>query len=124
MERGHRRKLSVVRLVQGLGDGVLPTALEAVALAIHLQDREVMGETVEHRSNVALRAEDFRPLVEGEIGGNQDGDALVAPAEDLEEQFRPRWGTWGRSLEICPGSPCWVERFGQQSRREQNHEPQ
>ena len=36
--------------------------------------------------------EDGGPLVEGEVGGDQDGAPLVALAEDLEEEFRPGGG--------------------------------
>ena len=46
--RGRRRKLSVVRLVQGLGDGVLPAALQSAAVAVHVLDVDVVGETVHH----------------------------------------------------------------------------
>ena len=40
-------------------------------------------------SGEAFGAEDLGPLVEGQIGGHQDGAPLVALAEDLEEQFGP-----------------------------------
>ena len=39
-----------------------------------------------------IRPEDLGPLVEGQVGGDQDGPALAALAEDLEEQFRPDGG--------------------------------
>ena len=48
----------------------------------------MVGETVQQGSGEALRTEDRGPLIEGEVGGDQDGPALVALAEDLEEQFR------------------------------------
>ena len=54
----------------------------------------MVGEPVQQRAGEALRAEDLGPLVEGEIGGDQDGAPLVALAEDLEEQFRPGPGQW------------------------------
>ena len=38
--------------------------LEAVALAVHLQDMDVVGEAVQQRPGEAFRAEDFRPLVD------------------------------------------------------------
>ena len=47
-----------------------------------------MGEPVQQGSGEAFRAEDLSPLVEGQVGGDQDGALLVALAEDLEEQFR------------------------------------
>ena len=39
-----------------------------------------------------IRPEDLGPLVEGQVGGDQDGPALAALAEELEEQFRPDGG--------------------------------
>ena len=47
--------------------GVLPAALESVALAVQLQDVDVVGETVEQRAGEPFRAENFRPLVEGQL---------------------------------------------------------
>ena len=52
----------------------------------------MVGEPVQQRSGEALRPEDLGPLVEGEVGGDQDGAPLVALAEDFEEQFRPGGG--------------------------------
>ena len=55
-----RYGLSVVgcveRSVRSLGRGVLPAALEAVALAIHLQDVDMVGEPVQQRSRQPVLA--------------------------------------------------------------------
>ena len=48
-----------------------------------------MGEPVEQGSGQTLRAEHRGPLVERQVAGDQDRAALVAPAEDLEQEFRP-----------------------------------
>ena len=48
----------------------------------------MVGEPVQQDSSETLQAEDLGPLVEGQVGGHQDGAPLVALAEDLEEQFR------------------------------------
>ena len=61
------------------------------------QDVDVVGEAVQQRAGQSLRSEHLGPLVEGQVGGHQDGAALVALAEDLEEQFRPGGGTGGRT---------------------------
>ena len=73
-------------------DGVPPAVLQPVALAIHLQDVDVVGEAVQQRAGQPLRTEDFGPFVERQVGGDQDGASLVALAEDLEQQFRPGRG--------------------------------
>ena len=51
-----------------------------------------MSEAVQQCPGEPLLAEDLGPLVEWQIGGHQDGAALVALAEDLEEQFRTGGG--------------------------------
>ena len=66
---------------------VLPAALEAVALAVHLQDVHVVSEAVQQRAGEAFRSEHLRPLIEGKVGDYQDGAPLIAWAEDLEAQF-------------------------------------
>ena len=71
---------------------------EAVALAVHFQDVHVVGETIQQRAGEPFRPEDLGPLVEGQVGGHQDGLApLVAiswlkTSVHLEEQFRPGVG--------------------------------
>ena len=77
----------VFRLVRDLGGGALPTVADAVAVAVHLQDMDVVGEPVQQRAGEAFRTEHLGPLIEGQVGGDQDGAALVALAEDLEEEF-------------------------------------
>ena len=72
--------------------GVLPAVLEAIAVAVHLEDVDVVGEAVQQRGGEPFGAEHVSPLVERKIGGHQDGAAFVALAEDLEEQFRPGEG--------------------------------
>ena len=83
-----------------MGDNVLPAAFQSVALAVHLQDVHVVGETVEQRSGAAFRAKDLGPLVAGQVGGHHYGAPLVALAEDLEEQFRSGGGQ-GDEAGLC-----------------------
>ena len=48
------RPTNVVRLFRNLGCGALPASLEAVAVAVHLQDVDVVGEPVQQRAGEAL----------------------------------------------------------------------
>ena len=57
-----------------------------------------MGESVQQGSGQAFRAEDLGPLIEGQVGGDEDGAPLVALAEDLEEEFR---AGGGKGHEAC-----------------------
>ena len=83
-----RSESGVDRIIRYLGGGALPAVLETVAVAVHLQDVNVVGEPVKQSAGEPLGAEHVGPLVEGQVGGDQDGAPLVALAEDLEEQFR------------------------------------
>ena len=60
---------------------------EAVAVAVHLQDVDMMGEPVEQSAGQAFGAEDLGPLLKRQIAGDQRGAAFVALAEDLEQQL-------------------------------------
>ena len=51
-----------------MGRGVLPTALETVALAVHLQDVDVVGEPVQQRAVEPFGAEDPGPFIDGKVG--------------------------------------------------------
>src|SRR5699024_11225541 len=60
---------------------------EPIGLAVHLEDVDVMGEPIEERAGQALLAEGRRPLVEGQVRGDDGGGALVPLADQLEEQL-------------------------------------
>ena len=108
-EDGFWRDLWVVQVVRSLTRGVIPAVPQPVALAVHLQDVDVVGEPVQQRSGEPFRAEDLDPLVEGQVGGHQDGPLLVALAEDLKKQP----GT-GAGQGTKPGSSM-ISRFGRKS---------
>src|SRR3954466_1115531 len=63
--------------------------LQAVALAVHLEDVDVVREPGEERAGEPLGAEHARPLVERQVAGDQDRAALVAPAQPATELSRP-----------------------------------
>ena len=46
--------------------------LEAVAVAVHLQDVDVMGEAVEESAGEAFRTEDLGPFFEGQVAGHSE----------------------------------------------------
>jgi hypothetical protein len=58
---------------------------EPVAVAVHLEDVDVVSEPVEEGAGQALGAEHAGPLVEGQIAGDDGGAALVALGEHLEQ---------------------------------------
>ena len=51
---------------------------QAITLAIHLQDADMVGQPVEERAGQALSAEGFRPFIEWQVARDQRGPALIA----------------------------------------------
>ena len=67
---------------------VFGTVLHAVAGAFDHDGVAVVEESVEHGGgDGGVAVEDGGPLFEGLVGGQDDGAALVAGADDLEEQI-------------------------------------
>ena len=60
---------------------------EPPAFVAGLHNLAVMGEAIEERRGHLGVAEDAGPFGEGEIGGDDDGGALVKPAHQMEEQL-------------------------------------
>ena len=58
------------------------------------QDVDTVSEAIQQGAGESLRAEDLGPLVEGQVGGDQDRPSLVSLAEDLEEELRAGLGEW------------------------------
>ncbi len=52
--------------------------LEAVAVAVHLEDVYVMGEPVEQSAGQPFRAEDLGPFLERQVRGDQSRAAFVS----------------------------------------------
>ena len=61
--------------------------LEAVAVAVHGQDADVMGEPVEQGAGETLRSEDRCPVLERKVRCDDGRTPLVTLRECLEEQF-------------------------------------
>jgi len=61
--------------------------VEAEAVTVHLEDMDVVGEAIEQRASKTLGAEHAGPLIEGQVAGDDDRTALIALAEDLEQQL-------------------------------------
>src|SRR5258708_36225931 len=81
------RGLFVARL-SGLWLALASLALfETIAFAAHFEDVDVVGQSVEQRTGQPLRPEHAGPLVEWQIAGNDGGAALIALAEDLEQEL-------------------------------------
>ncbi len=55
----------------GLGFVFAFALLEAKALAIHLEDMDVVCEPIEERAGETFRSEDLGPFIEGQVRGDQ-----------------------------------------------------
>ena len=76
-------ELRVFRFFRDLGSNALSAVAWPVAVAVHLQDVNVVGEPVQQCSGEPLRAEDLGPFVDGQVGGDQDGAPFGALAEGV-----------------------------------------
>ena len=65
----------------------MPALPEPIAVTVHLEDVDVMGEAVEEGTGQALGTEHAGPLVERQIAGDDHRAPLVALAEHLEQQL-------------------------------------
>ena len=61
--------------------------VEAITVAVHLQDVNVMGKPVQQSAGEPLGAEDLRPFVERQIARNQNRRPFVALAEGFKKQL-------------------------------------
>ena len=66
---------------------IVVAAFEAPAVVAGLDDVAVMGQAVEQRGRHLGVAEHAGPFAEGEIGGDDDGGALVEPADEVEQKL-------------------------------------
>src|SRR5437016_14518613 len=60
---------------------------EPVAVAVHFEDMDVVGQPIEQRAGQPLGPEHAGPLVERQIAGDEGGAAFVTLAEDLEQEL-------------------------------------
>ena len=66
---------------------IVVSAFESPAIVAGLDDVTVMGQPVEQRGGHLGIAEHAGPFAEGEIGGDDDGGALVEPADEVEQEL-------------------------------------
>ena len=64
---------------------------EAIALAVHFQNVDMVGQAIQQGSGQAFGTEDFRPFIERQIGGDNHRAAFVTlypdPASDVLRWF-------------------------------------
>ena len=76
---------SALAMAAAAADGLL----EPVAVAVHGQDGDVVGEPVEQGAGEPLRSQDRGPVLERQVRGDDGRAALVALREGLEQQLGP-----------------------------------
>src|SRR5277367_4464340 len=81
----HRGRLSASRALHPTL--ALLALLEAIAVAVHFEDVDVVCQPIEQRAGQPLGPEDTGPFVERQVGGDDGGAALVTLAEDLEQEL-------------------------------------
>lgn len=87
-EVSYRAVVFVACVILGLGV-VTSTPLgisQAVAFAAGLQDVAAVGQAVQRGAGESLVAEDFGPVLERQVGGQDDAGPFVRGGNDVEEQ--------------------------------------
>jgi hypothetical protein len=73
-----------------------PTAVgglvEAVSVAVHGEDADVVGQPVEQRTGETFGAEHLGPVLERKVGHDDCRAAFISLRDDLEQQLRPCGG--------------------------------
>src|ERR1700751_87730 len=67
---------------------------EAIAVAVHFEDVDVVCQPVEQRAGQPLRPEHAGPFVKRQIGSDDGGAALVTLTEDLEQELATSCRQW------------------------------
>jgi hypothetical protein len=73
--------------VASAGYVIVVAAFEAPTVVATLDDVAVVSQTVEQRCCHLRVAEHAVPFTEGEIGRDDDGSALVEPADEMEQKL-------------------------------------
>src|SRR5581483_11154664 len=69
------------------GGVIVVAAFESPTVVAGLDDVAVMGQPVEQRGGHLGVAKHAGPFSEGKIGGDDDGSALVEPADEMEQKL-------------------------------------
>jgi len=60
---------------------------EAIGFAVGLEDVDSVSQAIQEGSCQTFAAEDFRPILEWQVGGHDQAGSLVGPADHLEQEF-------------------------------------
>ena len=92
-------------IVWSLGRGGFPAALESVALAVHLQDVDVVGEPVQQRDGQALQAEDLdERFRSGGVQRDKPNSSMISRLS----WDRFRWKFSSRLSSLAPSGPLYL----------------
>ena len=75
---------------------IVVAAFEAPTVVAGFHDVAMVSQAVEQRGGHLGVAEHAGPFTEGKIGGDDDGCALVEPADEMEQRAGRRIGLNGR----------------------------
>ncbi len=72
--------------------GAALCVFEPVAFSVGFDDVDAVGNAVEQRAGEAFVSEDLGPLLEGQVGGEDEALAFVGAAYYVEEEFGASFG--------------------------------
>ena len=65
---------------------------KSITLTIGLDNVDTVCQAIQHGSGQPIRSADFHPLLERQVGCDDDALLFIGPADDFEEQFRTGLG--------------------------------
>src|SRR5271169_1736031 len=81
----HRGRLTAGRVLRPAL--ALLALFEAIAVAVHFEDVDVVCQPIEQRAGQPLGPEHAGPFVEWQVGRHDGGAAFVTLTEDLEQEL-------------------------------------
>ena len=75
----------------GIGGGEAAGG-KPIAVAVHLENVNMVRQPIQQRSGETFRAEHRGPFVKREVGGDERAATLVALAQHLKQQFATNGG--------------------------------
>mgnify|MGYP001614518690 CR=1 FL=1 len=87
MYTSYRLNPSLVQSSLYRGSSPLFGVFEAIAVTVALDDVAAMREPVERGPGQAFAAQDLHPLLERQVGGEDQAGAFVSGADHIEEKF-------------------------------------
>ena len=88
-----------------------PGISQSIAFPIRLNDVNPVGDPVQQSAGQSFVTEDFRPVLERQVGGQNQTGSFISTADDFKQQFGPGLGERDVTELIEDDQMLFVEPF-------------